>query len=209
MSTLVTLSLPPTSAERMGLAPSQDGLYRLSWIELTYRLSQATGQRQAAEIETVRRALTSLWYARAAARAALTRPDWGALAWEAGLMAIFDDADEFDREIGACYLECFYLVIFAQPERFRDLAGRSARPEHTAGWAYILSAGEISDLAYATDERIDPGGEDGWQPSMMAGTLNLYLRLNGQIQEPELEPAPEAEPLVIGLPAKLENIAST
>jgi hypothetical protein len=209
MSGLVTLSLPSASAERLGLPPSKDGLYRLSWIELTYRLSQATSQGQVADIETVRRALTSLWYARAAARAVLARPDWSALAWEAGLRTIFEDGDEITRETAACFLECFYLVVFAQPERFRDLSSRSARPEHVAGWAFVLSAGEIENLAYAADERERKAVIDGWQPSMMAGALNLYLRLLGQIQEPEPEPTPEAEPLVIALPARAEKIAST
>lgn len=209
MSALVTLSLPPISAERLGLPLSKDGLYHLSWIELTYRLSQATGQRQAAKVETVQRALTSLWYAVAAARTTIARPDWSALAWEAGLIAIFDDVDEITRETAACFLECFYLVVFAQPERFRDLSSRSTRPEHVAGWAFVLSAREIESLAYAADERERKAVIDGWQPSLMAGALNLYLRLSGQIQEPEPEPSPQAEPLVISLPARAEVIAST
>jgi hypothetical protein len=81
MSTGLSLRFPPASAEKLGLEVSSDDTYRLSWIELAFRLTQANGQAELADVAIVRRALYGYWLARAAAQAALSRPDWRQAAW--------------------------------------------------------------------------------------------------------------------------------
>ena len=133
MSKTIALRLPPASAQKMGLNPAPEGIYTFSWIELAFRLTQATGNQGFADVDRVRRGFTSHWYALAALRMALERPDWRLLAWQTGLLALFDDPEQIDRETAVCFLECFFQAIFAQPARYQDCEARSVRPEHVWG----------------------------------------------------------------------------
>ena len=94
MSKTITLRLPPACAQKMGLNPAPEGIYTFSWIELAFRLTQATGNQGFADVDRVRRGFTSHWYALAALRMALERPDWRQLAWQTGLAALFDDPEQ-------------------------------------------------------------------------------------------------------------------
>jgi hypothetical protein len=48
MNTAVTIRFPPASADKLGLEVSPENNYRLSWIELAFRLNQASGQAELA-----------------------------------------------------------------------------------------------------------------------------------------------------------------
>jgi hypothetical protein len=198
MNTAVTIRFPRASAEKLGLDVSHDDTYRLSWIELAFRLTQASGQAELANPEVVKRALSGYWQAQAATKAALRRPDWQQMAWACGLLVLLDQPDEISPEQAGCYLECFFLAVFTQPERSRDWAARKVRPEHTAGWAYALSCVELSDLAGNCDERLDDNAYTGVCATIMASALDLYLRWTGQVIEPDLEedlPEPDELPI--------------
>ncbi len=198
MSTAVLLRLPSHAAQKLALAPAADNLYRLSWVELAFRLARATGNPGFAEVEKVRRGFVSLWYAQSATKMALSRSDWNELAWETGLLALFDDPSQIKRETAACFLECFFQVLFSQPQRFRECETRSVRPEHIMGWVYTLSIGELAELSYQDDLRLTP--VDGFRPSILYSGMRLYLQRSGQIQDPEPAAVPEPEPLVVPLP---------
>ena len=198
MSKTITLRLPPACAQKMGLNPAPEGIYTFSWIELAFRLTQATGNQGFADVDKVRRGFTSHWYALAATRMALERPDWRQLAWQTGLLALYDDKEEIDRETAVCFLECFFQAIFAQPARFQDCEARSVRPEHVMGWVNTLSIEELSALAGGDDARQTE--TESWRPSLMASALDLYLRQSGQIPTSETDEVLKPEPLVIPIP---------
>ncbi len=191
----------------MGLEPAPEGIYRLSWIELAFRLTQATGKEEFSHVDAVQRELTSWWFAQAAAYMVLTRSDWRPIAWETGLMALFDEADDFDRKTAYSYLECLFTGLFAQPARFQDFEERSIHPEHVMGWAFTLSAAELSTLAASDDERPGLEGLERWRPTVMSAAFHLYLRLTGQLPEPEPEDPPAPEPLVIPFPEPAEAVS--
>lgn len=198
MNTAVTIRFPLTSAEKLGLEVSPDNIYRFSWIELAFRLTQASGRAELANPQVVERALSRYWLAQAAAQAALRRPDWRQVAWACGLLVLLDQPDEISPELADCYLECFFLAVFTQPERSRDWAARKVRPDHIAGWAYALSCAELSDLAGNCDERLEGSARDGVCATIMASALALYLRWTGQITETEYEenlPEPDELPI--------------
>jgi hypothetical protein len=200
MSTSVSLRLPPTSAEKLGLEPAPAGIYRLSWIELAFRLAKATGRAEFAEVDAIQRELESAWYARAAAYMVLTRTDWRLIAWETGLLALLDSPDELDRDTAAGYLECLFTVLVAQPTRFQDFEARLIRPEHVMGWAFTLSREELSTLAASEDERRSQAEPEGIRPTITSSAIYLYLRMTGQLPSPEPEHVSEPEPLVIPFP---------
>ena len=50
MSKTIALRLPPASAQKMGLNPAPEGIYTFSWIELAFRLTQATGNQGFADV---------------------------------------------------------------------------------------------------------------------------------------------------------------
>ena len=131
---------------------------------------------------------------------ALERPDWRQLAWQTGLLALFDDPEQIDRETAVCFLECFFQAIFAQPARFQDCEARSVRPEHVSGWVYTVSIDELSALAGGDDTRQNETETESWRPSLMASALNLYLRQSGQIPTSERDEVLIPEPLVIPIP---------
>jgi hypothetical protein len=200
MSTGLSLRLPPASAEKLGLEVSSDDTYRLSWIELAFRLTQASGQAELADVAIVQRALYGYWLARAAAQAALSRPDWRQAAWEAGLLAMGEDPQAVTLVGAGCYLECFFLALFTQPQRSRDFAARQVRPEHVSGWAYTLSCGELAGRAGSTDERQAGQSEARVCRTVMAAALELYLRWWGQVTE-TVQPLELPEPDELPIPA--------
>jgi hypothetical protein len=198
MNTAVTIRFPPASAEKLGLEVSPDNIYRFSWIELAFRLTQASGRVGLANPEVVERALSGYWLAQAAALAALRRPDWRHVAWACGLLVLLDQPDEISPEQAGCYLECFFLAVFTQPERSRDWAARKVRPDHIAGWAYALPCIELSDLSGNCDERLEGSARDGVCVTIMSYALDLYLRWTGQVTEAEYEedlPEPDELPI--------------
>jgi hypothetical protein len=196
----VTVRFPPASAEKLGLEVSPDDTYRLSWIELAFRLTQASGQIETASVEIVQRAISAYWLARAAARAALKRPDWRKVSWKTGLLALCDDPQAVSQEAAACYLECFFLAVFTQPERSQDWLARQVRPEHVAGWAYTLSMSDLETLAGLCDERRMGDARGGVCTTILAAALNLYLRWTGQVVE-MAQPLELAEPDEMPIPA--------
>jgi hypothetical protein len=202
MSTGLTLRLPLASAEKLGLEASSDDTYRLSWIELAFRLTQASGQAEFANVAIVQRALYGYWLARAAAQAALSRPDWRQSAWETGLLAMGEDPQAVTLEGAGCYLESFFLALFTQPQRSRDFAARQVRPEHVSGWAYTLSCGELAGLAGSTDDRQAGQSEARVCRTVMAAALELYLCWSGQVTEtaqPLELPEPDELPIPPGV----------
>lgn len=185
MTGAVTLSFPPESANKLGLETSPDDTYRLSWIELAFRLTQASGKAELASADLVRRGVTAYGYAKVAARSVLERTDWQVVAWRTGLLTLVDAPEQIRQPEAACFLESFFLAVFTQPERSRDLLERNVNPRHIAGWTQILSCEEFADLARSTDERqSNPAERDGWQPTILFSALNLYLCWSGQGDEP-------------------------
>lgn len=202
MNATVTLSFPPASAEKLELDVSPDGTYPLSWIELAFRLTRATGKPELANAETVRRGVTGYQYARTAAEAVLARPDWQEATWQAGLLALVDAPEQVEPSQAACFLECLFLAVFTQPERYKDLTARQVLPEHVAGWAAMLSTRELEDLTGASDERTGEQAEpEGWRDTILAAALHLYLQWSGQadLPNPIREPI---DPDVLPIPAE-------
>jgi hypothetical protein len=200
MSAGLTLRLPPTSAEKLGLEVSPDDTYQLSWIELAFRLTQASGQAELSGAATVERALSGYWLARAAAQAALSRPDWRQAAWTCGLLAALETEGDISPEQAGCYLECFFLAFFTQPERSKDWLARQVRPEHVSGWAYTLSVFELETLAGSCDERRGSATPEGICPTIMAAALNLYLRWTEKVVK-TAQPMELSEPDELPIPA--------
>jgi len=203
---LVTLRFPPASAQKLGLDISPNHLYRLSWIELAFRLTRTTGREEFSNVDAVQRSLTSVWYACAASEAVINRSDWQETTWKAGLAALTDESEQIEEQAASLFLRCYFLAVFSQPERFSDLNTRGVRAEHICGWATTLSQDEIIDFGRDVDCRNTGSANEGEQrTSVLAAGMSLFLQWTGIEPARRPDEAPVTEPKMLPIPDIEEN----
>lgn len=152
---IVISDLSEQSAQALDLQPGVEN--EVTWMELAFKLTQATGNEAFTDLPRVKSVIGTLMLAGGAADGVMELADWQGMAWASGLDVV-SDADRPDylhQDEAHRWMTCLFYQYFEQPARRDDLLARELSREAAAGWGSMLSIEDLAAMSLMVDETGD------------------------------------------------------